>query len=271
MDVGSAAQIVRTISPPTPAPSPRPDRSNGTLPPISAAEDELDSLGIVGGIGGSTSTSGASSSYASMSGGVPLAVSASSSGGGGGNGLSSGIPYGTADIVKGIATQYRALGAHARLEVLRLLVAQSSVQELAHLSRLVAPRLRIDFLAALPVEVALHVLRFVDDPRTLARAARVSRFWRSLVNDESTWMAMCVKHRYRTRERQQLQQRLRQEGSFGVGAPHAWSASAGDGPWTPQMGSKGKARMAEELDELREEREEASILPSLYERYRAGA
>ncbi len=54
-------------------------------------------------------------------------------------------------------------------------------------------------MSALPIEVSLNILSFIDDPKTLARASCVSRFWRSLVNDEHTWKAMCLKHKYRRR------------------------------------------------------------------------
>lgn len=72
-------------------------------------------------------------------------------------------------------------------------------QLLAFVHTLIVPKLKIDFLQQLPPELALHVLSFVDDPRTLARAARVSRYWSRLLQDESMWKALCIKHRLEKR------------------------------------------------------------------------
>ncbi|ORZ00320.1 WD40-repeat-containing domain protein [Syncephalastrum racemosum] len=72
-------------------------------------------------------------------------------------------------------------------------------QLLGFVHTLIVPKLKIDFLQQLPPELALHVLSFVDDPCTLARAARVSRYWNRLLQDESMWKALCIKHRLEKR------------------------------------------------------------------------
>lgn len=54
----------------------------------------------------------------------------------------------------------------------------------------------MDFLSALPIEVSLQIISFMD-LKSLARASGVSRFWRSLVNDEHTWKVMCEKYKFR--------------------------------------------------------------------------
>ena len=43
----------------------------------------------------------------------------------------------------------------------------------------------------------LQVLSYVDDVRTLARAAQVSKLWRDLLSDDMAWKIMCDKHAYR--------------------------------------------------------------------------
>lgn len=97
------------------------------------------------------------------------------------------------DLVQLLRGQFSSLSAPMRLRLLTLLVADSPPSTLSPLLPLITPRLKRDFLRTLPVELAFHVLSFVDDVRTLARASGVSRFWRALLDDEGTWKRMCWK------------------------------------------------------------------------------
>ncbi|KAI8368283.1 WD40-repeat-containing domain protein [Radiomyces spectabilis] len=59
------------------------------------------------------------------------------------------------------------------------------------------PKCHVDFLEHLPIELALHVVSFLDNPRTLAEASHVSRCWHALLNDEAVWRQMyfrCFPH-----------------------------------------------------------------------------
>ncbi|PWN87821.1 WD40 repeat-like protein [Acaromyces ingoldii] len=103
----------------------------------------------------------------------------------------------TQTLSKHLTDSFPHLDGRSRLAFLTHLIDYCTPRELAHLSSLISPRLKVDFLAALPIEVSLHIISFLDDPKTLARASAVSRFWRSLVNDEQTWKVMCLKYRYR--------------------------------------------------------------------------
>lgn len=67
-------------------------------------------------------------------------------------------------------------------------------EDLLHLSELISPYLRRDFLSELPAEIALKILTFIDDPKDLVRASRVNRTWRSLVADEQNWKLMLQKY-----------------------------------------------------------------------------
>lgn len=87
--------------------------------------------------------------------------------------------------------QFLGLSTQARQRLLMGLIEVSPPSALSPLLPLITPRLKRDFLKTLPVELAFHVLSFVDDVRTLARASGVSRFWRALLEDEGTWRRMC--------------------------------------------------------------------------------
>jgi F-box-like len=65
--------------------------------------------------------------------------------------------------------------------------------QLVHLASILPARHKRDFIADLPQEIALHILSFVADVETLARAGRVSRIWRLLVYDDAPWKTMCVR------------------------------------------------------------------------------
>ena len=97
------------------------------------------------------------------------------------------------ELVQSIRTHFSLMSPHVRLRLLTQLLADSSPALLSPLLPLITPRLKRDFLKTLPLELAFHVLSFVDDVRTLARASGVSRFWRALLEDEGTWKRMCWK------------------------------------------------------------------------------
>ena len=150
----------RAISPPTPAPSPQPDLHTS----IRLANN-------------------AAAVAASGSAPHPFVVD----------------PQDPSQLLKHLSLVLPQYTQSARFKLVSELADLLSVRELAHLSSVITPRLKVDFLSALPIEVSLNILSFIDDPKTLARASCVSRFWRSLVNDEHTWKVMCLKHKYRRR------------------------------------------------------------------------
>jgi F-box and WD-40 domain protein CDC4 len=81
-----------------------------------------------------------------------------------------------------------------RRQFLTSILATCTPEELLFISASIAPRLKRDFLLSLPTELALYVLSFIDDPRSLVRSSQVSRYWRSLVQEESVWKRLCDVH-----------------------------------------------------------------------------
>lgn len=104
--------------------------------------------------------------------------------------------YEQSDILQTIRSSFATLTPANRKRILGDLLSECDIDQLVYVSNAIAPRLKRDFLRDLPVEIALHVLSFIDDPRTLIRASGVSRFWRIMLTDEYTWKAMCHKHNF---------------------------------------------------------------------------
>ncbi|EST07268.2 WD40 repeat [Kalmanozyma brasiliensis GHG001] len=153
----------RAISPPTPAPSPQPDLHTSIRLANNAAAVAASSSSAI----------------------VPHALVVD--------------PQDPSQLLKHLSLVLPQYTQSARFRLVSEFADLFSVRELAHLSSVITPRLKVDFMSALPIEVSLNILSFIDDPKTLARASCVSRFWRSLVNDEHTWKVMCLKHKYRRR------------------------------------------------------------------------
>lgn len=93
-------------------------------------------------------------------------------------------------------SSFAALTPALRFQHLAALLAECTPEELLFISTTITPLLRRDFLRDLPAELAFHALSFVDDPRTLARASRVSRTWNRLLEDQWLWRRMCDVHGY---------------------------------------------------------------------------
>lgn len=77
--------------------------------------------------------------------------------------------------------------------MLQGVLAQCCFPQLSFLSANVRELIRIDFLSALPPEVAFRILSFLDTT-SLCKAAQVSRRWRQLADDDVVWHRMCEQH-----------------------------------------------------------------------------
>ncbi|WAQ82387.1 hypothetical protein PtA15_2A704 [Puccinia triticina] len=136
---------------------------------------------------------------------------------------------------------FAALSLPSRAHFLSALLPSLNLNELTSLSARILPRLKRDFLRELPIEISLHILSFVDDPKTLMRAGMVSRFWRSLVSDEATWKGMCSRRGFSNSAAQpaSLAERMEKERKGRVATYRAGSTSCciPDHPdsalWTP--------------------------------------
>lgn len=92
--------------------------------------------------------------------------------------------------------EFQTLNPMTRQEYLAAILTHCNSRELFFISTRIAPLLKRDFLADLPTELALHILNFVDHPRTLTRIACVSRKWYALVQDEQSWRGLASAYHF---------------------------------------------------------------------------
>ncbi|WWC85485.1 uncharacterized protein L201_000349 [Kwoniella dendrophila CBS 6074] len=95
-----------------------------------------------------------------------------------------------------LINQFTTLSPSQRFSFLASLIGELRLNEALVVSRKIEPLLRRDFLRELPAELALHCLSFVDEPKTLARAAQVSNYWNQLLQDEQTWKDLFKRHNF---------------------------------------------------------------------------
>ena len=87
---------------------------------------------------------------------------------------------------------FSLLNEQARLGLLNKIIGQCTLKELSHISALINPLLKRDFLRELPTELALHILSYINDLYELVRnVAGVCKHWRRLSNDDWLWRRMC--------------------------------------------------------------------------------
>ncbi len=96
---------------------------------------------------------------------------------------------------------FQQLDCGSQNTILAELLSSCTIETLVHLSNVIAPRIKRDFLRDFPTEVSLHILSFIDDPKTLVRASVVSKYWRSLLIDDYIWKRMCRMHKFCCPER----------------------------------------------------------------------
>lgn len=77
--------------------------------------------------------------------------------------------------------------------ILKGLLSQCCFPQLSTISQEINQLIRIDFIATLPVEIALKILCYLDC-QSLCNAAQVSRRWKELADDDRVWHHMCEQH-----------------------------------------------------------------------------
>jgi F-box/WD-40 domain protein MET30 len=103
------------------------------------------------------------------------------------------IPESDRPAISQVWALFSAAPAKHRNTMLQGILAQCCFPQLSYLSANVQKLIKIDFLAALPPEVAFRILCYLDTT-SLCKAAQVSRKWRQLSDDDVVWHRMCEQH-----------------------------------------------------------------------------
>ncbi|KAI8869049.1 WD40 repeat-like protein [Ramicandelaber brevisporus] len=103
------------------------------------------------------------------------------------------LPSPERDAVSTVWALFGAARAEQRMVMLRGILNQSCVPQLAYLQRAVPPLVRLDPLVVLPTELSFVILSYLD-ARSLCRVAQVSSHWAAFANDDFVWHRMCEQH-----------------------------------------------------------------------------
>ncbi|KAH6654004.1 sulfur controller 2 [Truncatella angustata] len=103
------------------------------------------------------------------------------------------LPQADQQAITHVWSLFSAAPAKHRELMLQGVITQCCFPQLSMVSREISESLKIDFLGALPTEVSLKILRFLDCV-SLCKASQVSHRWRTLADDDLVWQHLCMQH-----------------------------------------------------------------------------
>ncbi|KAI0010219.1 WD40 repeat-like protein [Xylariaceae sp. FL0662B] len=103
------------------------------------------------------------------------------------------LSAGDRQAITNVWSLFSAAPAKHRELMLQGIITQCCFPQLSTVSREVHEQLKIDFLSALPTELSLKILCYLDCS-SLCKAAQVSRRWNTLSGDDLVWHRMCEQH-----------------------------------------------------------------------------
>ncbi|KAI2642738.1 quinon protein alcohol dehydrogenase-like superfamily [Xylaria nigripes] len=103
------------------------------------------------------------------------------------------LSAGDRQAITNVWSLFSAAPAKQRELMLQGIITQCCFPQLSTVSREVHEQLKIDFMSALPTELSLKILRYLDCS-SLCKAAQVSRRWNTLSGDDIVWHRMCEQH-----------------------------------------------------------------------------
>lgn len=105
----------------------------------------------------------------------------------------SGLSQSDQQAISHVWSLFSAAPAKHRNLMLQGILTQCCFPQLSFISASVRDLIKIDFLSALPSELAFKILCYLDTT-SLCKAAQVSQRWRSLADDDVVWHKMCEQH-----------------------------------------------------------------------------
>lgn len=103
------------------------------------------------------------------------------------------LSAGDRQAITNVWSLFSAAPTKQRELMLQGIITQCCFPQLSTVSREVHEQLKIDFLSALPTELSLKILCYLDCS-SLCKAAQVSRRWNALSGDDLVWHRMCEQH-----------------------------------------------------------------------------
>ncbi|KAI0201372.1 quinon protein alcohol dehydrogenase-like superfamily [Astrocystis sublimbata] len=103
------------------------------------------------------------------------------------------LSAGDRQAITNVWSLFSAAPTKQRDLMLKGIITQCCFPQLSTVSREVHEQLKIDFMTALPPELSLKILCYLDCS-SLCKAAQVSRRWHSLSGDDVVWHRMCEQH-----------------------------------------------------------------------------
>ncbi|CAH6718529.1 F-box protein Met30p [[Candida] jaroonii] len=88
---------------------------------------------------------------------------------------------------------FSAAPSNQRKLILQGILSQCCFPTLSYISSEVSSLIKIDFISALPMEISLKILCYLDCV-SLCNAAQVSKSWKKLADDDRVWHHMCEQH-----------------------------------------------------------------------------
>ncbi|KAI1277645.1 quinon protein alcohol dehydrogenase-like superfamily [Xylaria sp. FL0933] len=103
------------------------------------------------------------------------------------------LSAGDRQAITNVWSLFSAAPTKQRELMLQGIITQCCFPQLSTVSREVHEQLKIDFMSALPTELSLKILCYLDCS-SLCKAAQVSRRWNALSGDDVVWHRMCEQH-----------------------------------------------------------------------------
>ncbi|KAI1809931.1 quinon protein alcohol dehydrogenase-like superfamily [Poronia punctata] len=103
------------------------------------------------------------------------------------------LSAGDRQAITNVWSLFSAAPTKQRELMLQGIITQCCFPQLSTVSREVHEQLKIDFMSALPTELSLKILCYLDCS-SLCKAAQVSRRWNALSEDDVVWHRMCEQH-----------------------------------------------------------------------------